>query len=81
MKGLKVAEPVSISQIYAQAKTLPNIFDISRRSVTNYIQEMYASADFVAGEDYIDISQNQKLIKIESFRRFLASKHLKWLEV
>ncbi len=81
MKGLKVAQPISVSQIYAQAKSLPVIFDISRRSVTSYIQEMYASKDFIAGEDYIDISNNQKLIKIDAFRRLLASKHLGYLKV
>ena len=81
MKVIKIAQPVDVMQIYAQAKSLPTIFDISRRSVTDYIQEMYASADFVVGDDYIDVSTNQKLIKIDAFRRLLASKHLGYLKV
>lgn len=81
MKVIKIAQPVDVMQIYAQEKSLPTIFDISRRSVTDYIQEMYASADFVAGDDYIDVSTNQKLIKIDAFRRLLASKHLGYLKV
>ncbi len=81
MKGIQLAQPVEVRQIYAQAKSLPAIFDISRRSVTDYIKEMYVSADFIAGDDYIDVSTNQKLIKIDAFRRLLASKHLGYLKV
>lgn len=81
MKVIKIAQPVEVMQIYAQPKNLPSIFDISRRSVTDYIKEMYVSADFIAGDDYIDVSTNQKLIKIDAFRRLLASKHLRYLKV
>ena len=65
--------------MYIRIGKLPILFDISRRTATVYVQEMYADPTYIAGEDYMDLGPQTKLVKIEAFKRFLGGKHLKWL--
>lgn len=79
MKVLNMAAPIPVEAMYIRIGKLPNLFDISRRTATVYVQEMYADPAYIAGDDYMDLGPQTKLVKIGSFKRFLGGKHLKWL--
>ena len=78
MTKVMIGQPVAVDQIYADVSGVGKLFGISRRTMTGYVQEMYRDPAFVGGDDYLDLSPNKKLIKIEAFKRFLGGKHMKW---
>lgn len=75
---MKVVTTEKIEQIYAQQGELAKIFGISKRKTSDYVQKMYKSTKFKAGDDYMDLGYNYKIISIQAFKRLLAEEHLQW---
>ena len=75
---MKVVATEKIEQLYAQQGELAKMFGMSKRKILDYVQKMYRNPKFKAGDDYMDLGYNYKLISIQAFKRLLAEEHLQW---
>ncbi|TDM23478.1 hypothetical protein [Macrococcoides canis] len=69
-------EPVK--KIYCKVPTLAKLFDVSKPTCYRFIKEAEQMDEF-KDDICIDISSNLTLVHIETFIKFLKTKHKKYL--